>query len=59
MIALVFAVILVGTEAYADFTGTVVSVLDGDIVKILYNHHPERIRLSGIDCPEKGQGRRR
>jgi micrococcal nuclease len=32
-----------------------VSVLDGDTFEVLYNHHPERIRLSGIDCPEKGQ----
>ena len=21
----------------------------------MHNHYPERIRLSGIDCPEKGQ----
>jgi micrococcal nuclease len=36
-------------------TGPVVSVLDGDTIEVLHNHHPERIRLSGIDCPEKGQ----
>jgi endonuclease YncB( thermonuclease family) len=41
--------------AFADFTGPVVSVLDGDTIEVLHNHHPERIRLSGIDCPEKGQ----
>ena len=23
--------------------------------EVLHNQHPERIRLSGIDCPEKGQ----
>ena len=39
----------------ADFSGPVVSVLDGDTLEVLHNHHPERIRLSGIDCPEKGQ----
>ena len=33
----------------------VVSVLDGDTLEILHNRHPERIRLSGIDYPEKGQ----
>ena len=32
-----------------------ISVLDGDTIKVLYNTHPERVRLSGIDCPEKGQ----
>jgi len=37
------------------FTGQVVSVLDGDTLEVLHNQHPERIRLSGIDCPEKGQ----
>jgi endonuclease YncB( thermonuclease family) len=36
-------------------TGPVVSVLDGDTIEVLRNQHPERIRLSGIDCPEKGQ----
>lgn len=41
--------------ATADFTGSVVSVLDGDTIEVLHNQHPERIRLSGIDCPEKGQ----
>lgn len=40
---------------YADFTGSVVSVLDGDTIEILHDQHPERIRLSGIDCPEKRQ----
>jgi micrococcal nuclease len=27
----------------------------GDPLDGLHNPHPERIRLSGIDCPEKGQ----
>ena len=40
---------------FADFTGPVVSVLDGDTIEVLRNTHPERVRLSGIDCPEKGQ----
>jgi micrococcal nuclease len=33
----------------------VVSVLDGDTIEVLHNTSPERVRLSGIDCPEKGQ----
>ena len=41
--------------AFADFTGPVVRVLDGDTIEVLHNQHPERIRLSGIDCPEKAQ----
>ena len=38
-----------------DFTAPVVSVLDGDTLEFLHKTHPERVRLSGIDCPEKGQ----
>jgi endonuclease YncB( thermonuclease family) len=37
------------------FTVQVVAVLDGDTIEVLHSQHPERIRLSGIDCPEKGQ----
>ena len=29
--------------------------MDGDTLEVLHDQHPERIRLSGIDCPEKGQ----
>ena len=36
-------------------TGAVVSILDGDTLEVLHNTNPDRIRLSGIDCPEKGQ----
>jgi endonuclease YncB( thermonuclease family) len=33
----------------------VVAVLDGDTIEVLHNQRPERIRLRGIDCSEKGQ----
>jgi micrococcal nuclease len=39
----------------AEFTDPVVSVLDGDTIEVLHDDRAERIRLSGIDCPEKGQ----
>jgi endonuclease YncB( thermonuclease family) len=55
---LLLAVVLVLLQvvpAFADFSGLVVSVLDGDTIEVLHNHRPERIRLNGIDCPEKGQ----
>ena len=32
-----------------------VGILDGDTLEVLHNQHSTRIRLSGIDCPEKGQ----
>ena len=41
--------------AYADFSGRVVGVSDGDTIKVLHNGRAEKIRLYGIDCPEKGQ----
>jgi endonuclease YncB( thermonuclease family) len=51
------AFVLLGTipTLAADFTGSVISVLDGDTIEVLHNQHPERIRLNGIDCPERGQ----
>ena len=42
-------------SSFASFTGPVVSILDGDTIEVLHNNRAERIRLSGIDCPEKGQ----
>lgn len=35
--------------------GPVVSVLDEDTLEVLHNNLHERIRLNGIDFPEKGQ----
>ena len=55
LIYLVFLIALLPTPSLADFSGPVVSVLDGDTIEVLNGHHAERIRLSGIDCPEKGQ----
>jgi micrococcal nuclease len=41
--------------AVSEYQGAVVSVLDGDTIEVLHNRLAERIRLSGIDCPENGQ----
>lgn len=38
-----------------EFSGSVVSVLDGDTIEVLHNNRAERIRLNAIDCPEKAQ----
>ena len=38
-----------------DFSGQVIGVIDGDTIEVLDNRKPHRIRLHGIDCPEKGQ----
>ena len=42
-----------GTEIY---TGQVVKIADGDTFTLLVNGHDQiKVRLDGIDCPEKGQ----
>jgi len=38
-----------------DFSGPVVSILHSDTIVVLHNQRHESIRVSGIDCPEKGQ----
>ena len=48
-------VLLFPCSSFADFSGQVVGMIDGDTLEVLNGHHTERIRLSGIDCPEKGQ----
>ena len=52
---LLIGVSLASAALAADFSGPVVSILDGDTIEVLHNYRPVRIRLSGIDCPEKGQ----
>jgi endonuclease YncB( thermonuclease family) len=46
--------LLVGA-AHADFSGVVVSILDGDTVDVLVDRKPVRVRLAEIDAPEKAQ----
>jgi micrococcal nuclease len=37
------------------FSGKVVGITDGDTISVMHNGRAEKIRLNGIDCPEKGQ----
>src|SRR6476660_4780663 len=55
VVAVLLYVLLASAALAADYSGLVVSVLDGDIIEVLHHRRSERIRLSGIDCPEKGQ----
>jgi endonuclease YncB( thermonuclease family) len=46
----------VATPATAEFfEGRVVSVVDGDTIEVLVGREQRRVRLSGIDTPERGQ----
>lgn len=44
-----------GSAASADFTGRVVGVADGDTLTVLDGSRQVRVRLWGIDAPERGQ----
>lgn len=47
---------LLASPTFADeFAVCVVGVIDGDTINVSLNGKAERIRLNGIDCPEKGQ----
>jgi micrococcal nuclease len=50
-----FVLLVCPYSSFADFSGPVVSVIDGDTIDVLHNGQAERIRLKGIDSPEKGQ----
>lgn len=50
--ALLCASTLVNAE---NFSGKVIAVMDGDTLLVLRNGHPVKVRLTGIDAPEKAQ----
>ncbi len=56
LIWVAFLTALLAVSAFAgEFTGLVVGVIDGDTIDVLHDDQAERVRLNGIDCPEKGQ----
>jgi len=46
---------LVVTAHAESFSGKVVGISDGDTIRVIHNGAAERVRLWGIDCPEKRQ----
>jgi endonuclease YncB( thermonuclease family) len=52
---LLFLSLLFNVTEALPFTGEVVGVIDGDTIEVLHNGKAQRVRLQGIDCPEKGQ----
>ena len=53
-LALIFATIFFGPLFAADIKGTVTHVVDGDTFDMKADGEPMRIRLCGIDAPERG-----
>lgn len=61
VLSLVLVILLfLPCQGFANFSAQVVGVIDGDSIKVLNEGKEEKIRLVGIDCPEKKQsfGRR-
>lgn len=55
MILLLFFLLVSPAFAFETWSGKVVGVIDGDTMDVLHDGQAERIRLNGIDCPEKSQ----
>ena len=57
LVVLAFAIVACALSASAaeTFSGRVVGVTDGDTIKVLRNGETVRVRLEGIDCPERSQ----
>lgn len=49
------ALIANNSMAAAEFSGRVVSVTDGDTLTVMKHKHKVKIRIAGIDAPEKQQ----
>ncbi|MDA9856599.1 thermonuclease family protein [Rubripirellula sp.] len=52
---LVTAALIAAPQDTEEFSGKVISVTDGDTIKVLVNRKPVTIRLEGIDAPESKQ----
>ncbi len=55
LLVLIFLCITVFPIKSVAFTGKVVKVVDGDTIHVRNNNTQEKIRLFGIDCPERKQ----
>ena len=52
---LLFFLFILPPSSVLAWSGKVIGVADGDTIKVLHNNEPVRIRLYGIDTPEKRQ----
>lgn len=51
----VLSVMLAGVAAAEEFSGRVVGVADGDTITVLAGREQRKVRLAGVDAPERGQ----
>lgn len=53
---LILSLLCLFSQAFSQtISGSVISVKDGDTIEILHEGKPVKIRLFGIDCPERKQ----
>ena len=56
LLTLLFCLLLTASALADTLTGKVIKITDGDTIHVLLNNHTkEKIRLSGIDAPERKQ----
>ena len=55
MIRTLLLLLIIPTVSFCQVRGKVVKIADGDTFTILVDQKQRRIRLHGIDCPERGQ----
>ena len=56
LVVVATSLVVAASTAFAGtLTGQVVKVADGDTITVLENNAQHRVRLQGIDAPEKGQ----
>ena len=54
-IAILLLALAISFSAWADFTGRVVGVADGDSITVLRDRKQVKVRLADIDAPERAQ----
>ena len=55
IVPVLILVVCITHANFAQLTGKVISIADGDTFTMMVNNESIRVRLHGIDCPEKGQ----
>lgn len=50
-----YVILAVSSAAFADFSGPVIAIVDGDTLDVLVDSRPVRVRLAQIDAPERAQ----